>query len=89
MAKLAAVELELHKALHDYIETEEVKLKELRDFAEGIATARKLKDNAVAMKDYAANPIRGYLMLKRFVRQWMSMKEKMEENEGITFRFVD
>jgi hypothetical protein len=83
MAKLASVELELHQALQDYISTEETKLLQLREFSKLVARARQINTDAKnALTDYAANPIRAYLMLKRFVWQWREMKDKMEGNKG-------
>jgi hypothetical protein len=83
MAKLASVELELHQALQDYISTEETKLLQLREFSKLVARARQINTDAKnALADYAANPIRAYLMLKRFVWQWREMKDKMEGNKG-------
>lgn len=85
MAKLASIELELHKALNDYIKSEEDKLKELREFERRVASERKLENSAEGIKDYAANPIRAYLMLKRFVKQWKLLKLKMPGRQGIVF----
>ena len=77
MAKLASIELELHKALNDYIKSEEDKLKELREFERRVASERKLENSAEG--------IRAYLMLKRFVKQWKLLKLKMPGRQGIVF----
>lgn len=83
MAKLASVELELHRALGEYINSEETKLRELRKFSNEIASARQLNlDKGTSLMEYAANPIRAYRMLKRFVGSWRQMKETMEVNQG-------
>lgn len=84
MAKLATVELELHRALQEYISAEETKLSELREFSKFISTARQINhDSTTALTDYAANPIRGYLLLKRFVWQWRQIKEIMDGEKGV------
>lgn len=89
MAKLASVELELHQALEDYISTEETKLVELRAFSKIIATARQLKSDATTtLPDYAANPIRAYLMLKRFVWHWRQIKKKIDGEKGILIEYM-
>ncbi|XP_028409025.1 prolyl 4-hydroxylase subunit alpha-2-like isoform X2 [Dendronephthya gigantea] len=91
MAKLASVELELHQALQDYITSEETKLTKLREFSKNIASARKLnEDSTTFLTDYAANPIRAYLMLKRFVMQWGQIQKTMEgQQELILGRLQD
>ena len=84
MAKLASVEIELHQALEDYISSEDTKLMELRAFAKIIATARQLKSDATTtLPDYASNPIRAYLMMKRFVWHWRQIKQKIDGEKGI------
>ena len=85
MAKLASVELELHQALQDYINAEETKLLQLREFSKLVARARQLGTDATktALKDHAANPISAYLMLKRFVWQWQELNAKLEGNQGM------
>ncbi|XP_046858878.1 prolyl 4-hydroxylase subunit alpha-2-like isoform X2 [Xenia sp. Carnegie-2017] len=84
MAKLASVELELHRALGEYINSEETKLRELRKFSNEIASARQLNlDTGTSLMEYAANPIRAYRMLKRFVGSWRQMKETMEVNQDL------
>ena len=83
MAKLASLELELHKGLQDYISTEETKLLQLREFSKLVARARHIHSDAKnALTDYAANPIRAYLMMKRFVEQWREIQTKMEGRQG-------
>lgn len=83
MAKLASIELDLHQALQDYISSEETKLTKLREFSKDIASARKLNENATtSLPDYAANPIRAYLMLKRFVTRWGNIQKTMEGQQG-------
>ena len=89
MAKLASVELELHQALEDYISSEETKLMELRAFAKIIAAARQLNSDATTtLPDYAANPIRAYLMLKRFVWHWKEIKGKVDGEKGMMIELI-
>ena len=89
MAQLASVELELHQALQEYISSEEAKLVDLREFSKDIAKARQLNaDATTSMADYAANPIRAYLMLKRFVWHWRQIKEKMDGEQGLVLYYI-
>ena len=85
MKQLASVELELHDALEKYIKSEEQRLKELHEFSQSITNARKL--NRSAKEDYAGNPIRAYLMLKRFVENWSRIGEMLEGRQGILYNY--
>ncbi|KAK4030537.1 hypothetical protein OUZ56_023780 [Daphnia magna] len=80
MESLVSTELELTKHLENYIQEEEIRLKQLRGFLEKYETMYQEASKDVSK--YLANPVNAYLLVKRLTSDWRQVEGVMVQNIG-------
>ena len=74
LESLALTERGLAFALHKYLETEQSRLRTLKQFLHRAESSVK-QVNKTSAGEFVGNPINSYLMLKRFWMDWKNMEE--------------
>lgn len=73
MEALVVTEKGLTEALHRYLETEQNRLKSLKQFLHRTESTLE-QINKTSVGKFVGNPINSYLMLKRFSVDWKNME---------------
>ncbi|XP_046656304.1 prolyl 4-hydroxylase subunit alpha-1-like isoform X1 [Daphnia pulicaria] len=83
MEGLVTTELELVRHLDNYIQEEEIRLKQLKRFLEEYESMYQEASEDVSQ--YLSNPVNAYLLVKRLTSDWKQVEEVMTQNVGSIF----
>ncbi|XP_046656322.1 prolyl 4-hydroxylase subunit alpha-1-like [Daphnia pulicaria] len=83
MESLVSTESELVRHLDNYIQDEEIRLKQLRSFLEEYETMHQ--EASADVSKFLASPVNAYLLVKRLTSDWKKVERVISRNAGSVY----